>query len=110
MNQYKPEGMLISSHKNHEYISTVKGLETALEKGIILEAPAVLCDHNFNLHIELPAGIRAIIPRNETQYVGADEEIKDIAIAGGVSANSGLRNGITETGKRRGWRTSHKLL
>ena len=31
--------------------------------------------------------------------------IKDIAIAGGVSANSGLRNGITETGKRRGWRT-----
>ena len=31
--------------------------------------------------------------------------IKDIAIAGGVSANSGLRNGITEAGKRRGWRT-----
>lgn len=34
-----------------------------------------------------------------------DLEIKDIAIAGGVSANSGLRNGIVETGKRRGWRT-----
>ncbi|MBO5831211.1 MAG: tRNA (adenosine(37)-N6)-threonylcarbamoyltransferase complex transferase subunit TsaD, partial [Alistipes sp.] len=31
--------------------------------------------------------------------------IKDIAIAGGVSANSGLRNGITEAGKRRGWHT-----
>jgi N6-L-threonylcarbamoyladenine synthase len=31
--------------------------------------------------------------------------IKDIAIAGGVSANSGLRDGITETGRRRGWRT-----
>ena len=31
--------------------------------------------------------------------------IRDIAIAGGVSANSGLRNGITETGARRGWRT-----
>ena len=30
--------------------------------------------------------------------------IRDIAIAGGVSANSGLRNGITETGARRGWR------
>ena len=30
--------------------------------------------------------------------------IKDIAIAGGVSANSGLRNGILEAGKRRGWR------
>ena len=31
--------------------------------------------------------------------------IKDIAIAGGVSANSGLRNGILEAGRRRGWRT-----
>ena len=31
--------------------------------------------------------------------------IRDIAIAGGVSANSGLRNGITETGARCGWRT-----
>ena len=31
--------------------------------------------------------------------------IKDIAIAGGVSANSGLREAIAETGRRRGWRT-----
>ena len=31
--------------------------------------------------------------------------IKDIAIAGGVSANSGLRNGIVNEGKKRGWRT-----
>ena len=31
--------------------------------------------------------------------------IRDIAIAGGVSANSGLRNGVAEAGRRRGWRT-----
>ena len=31
--------------------------------------------------------------------------IKDIAIAGGVSANSGLRNGIFDEGRLRGWRT-----
>ena len=31
--------------------------------------------------------------------------IKDIAIAGGVSANSGLRGGIVNEGKKRGWRT-----
>ena len=31
--------------------------------------------------------------------------IKDIAIAGGVSANSGLRNGIVAEGEKRGWRT-----
>ncbi len=34
-----------------------------------------------------------------------DLNINDIAIGGGVSANSGLRNAIIETGKRRGWRT-----
>ena len=31
--------------------------------------------------------------------------IKEIAIGGGVSANSGLRNRITEEGKKRGWNT-----
>lgn len=31
--------------------------------------------------------------------------IKEIAIGGGVSANSGLRNRITEEGRKRGWNT-----
>ncbi|MFA6895255.1 MAG: tRNA (adenosine(37)-N6)-threonylcarbamoyltransferase complex transferase subunit TsaD [Bacteroidales bacterium] len=31
--------------------------------------------------------------------------IKEVAIAGGVSANSGLRNRIEEEGKKRGWNT-----
>ena len=31
--------------------------------------------------------------------------IKDVAIAGGVSANSGLREAVAEAGRRRGWRT-----
>ncbi len=31
--------------------------------------------------------------------------IKDIAIAGGVSANSGLRGAVEREGKKRGWRT-----
>lgn len=34
-----------------------------------------------------------------------DTGIRDIAIAGGVSANSGLRNGIVAEGQKRGWRT-----
>ena len=31
--------------------------------------------------------------------------IREIAIGGGVSANSGLRNAVTEEGKKRGWNT-----
>ncbi len=79
MNHYVPEGNLISTFENHELISSYKGLERALEKQIILEAPAVLCDHNFNLHVALGSGIRGIIPREEAAY-SPKEEVKDIAI------------------------------
>lgn len=79
MNQYKPEGTLISTFQNHEYISTQKGLERALERQIILEAPAILCDHNFNLHVSLGERMRGIIPRGEVEY-SKGEVTKDIAI------------------------------
>ena len=79
MNQYKPEGTLISTFQNHEYVSSQKGLERALERQAILEAPAILCDHNFNLHVSLGGKIKGIIPREEVQF-SKDEEIKDIAI------------------------------
>ena len=79
MNLYRPEGTLISSFQNHEYISTQKGLEKALEKQVILEAPVILCDHNFNLHVSLGSKMRGIIPRDEVEYTPG-EEIKDIAI------------------------------
>ena len=80
MNQYKPEGALISTHKNYEYTSSLEGLSRALEHGIILEAPAVLCDHNHNLHIELGSKIKAVMPRDEVQFLRQGEESKDIAI------------------------------
>ena len=79
MNQYKPEGMLLSTFENSELISTEKGLERALEKQIILEAPATLCDQDFNLHVSLGTRVKGIIPRSEIQYPASDE-VKDIAI------------------------------
>ncbi len=79
MNQYKPEGTLISTVENHEYISSEKGLERALEKQVILEAPVILCDQDFNLHVSLNPKIQGIIPRDEVQY-SKDDEVKDIAI------------------------------
>ena len=79
MNRYAPEGNLISTFENHELISTQKGLERALEKQLILEAPVTLCDHNFNLHVALGSKIRGIIPREEVQF-SEKEEIKDIAV------------------------------
>lgn len=50
---------------------------------------------------------KTIVDMLVEKLVRASKEfgIKDIAIAGGVSANSGLREGIVEAGRRRGWRT-----
>lgn len=80
MNRYMPEGMLISTTKNRDYTSCIEGLEAAYANGVILEAGVTLCDRSFNLHVDLGSKIRAIIPREEVQYVKDDEEIKDIAI------------------------------
>lgn len=80
MNKYKPEGLLIKTQSNFEYISSRRGLERALENGVILEAPAIMCDHSFNLHVELCAGIKGIIPREEVEYSPDHEPVKDIAI------------------------------
>ncbi len=79
MNTYKPEGALITTVQNHEYISSRAGLEKALENQVILEASAILCDHSFNLHVALGGKMRGIIPRDEVQY-SPKEETKDIAI------------------------------
>ena len=79
MNNYAPEGALISTLENRELTSGYKGLERALERQIILEAPAYMCDAGFNLHVSLGGGIKGIIPREEVQF-SPREETKDIAI------------------------------
>ncbi len=42
---------------------------------------------------------------NKLVKASKESGIREIAIAGGVSANSGLRNAITEMGRRRRWNT-----
>lgn len=79
MNKYGPEGMLIKEYSNLEYTSSKAGLERALDVGAILEAEAILCDHNMNLHVSLGERVRGIIPRDEVEYTKNDST-KDIAI------------------------------
>lgn len=79
-NSYMPEGAKISGVQNREYTSSLQGLEKALEKQIILEASAILCDHNFDLHVSLGGGVRGIIPKEECEFNRDNEQPKDIAI------------------------------
>lgn len=76
---FKPEGMLMRSAENREYISSLAGLQRAMNEGKILEATALLCDSNMRLHIDL-YGIRGIIERSEAMLCRDGEEVKDIAV------------------------------
>ena len=78
-NTYKPEGSIIYTPENYEYISSLQGLEKAAASGKILEANAVLCDENCRLHVDV-GGIRGYIDRDECVYRREGESLKDIAI------------------------------
>ena len=78
-NRYKPEGALISSPENREYISSEEGLKSAASKGMILEGNALLCDSDMRLHVDL-YGKRGIIEKNEAFYDPSGESVKDIAV------------------------------
>ena len=79
INTYAPEGLLIGSSINREYISSLSGLERAMNEGRILEAPAVLCDSSMRLHIDL-YGMKGIIDKRDALICRKGEEIKDIAL------------------------------
>ncbi len=80
MNRYLPEGCYITTHENRGMIGSMEGLERALALGTILEAPAVLCDHDFALHVAIGGGMRGVIPREEAAMATDGEDVKDIAI------------------------------
>ena len=83
------------------------GLKTAF---LYFIRDAVLKDANFienNLH-NICASIQYRINTillNKLQMAAEQTGIKTICIAGGVSANSGLRNSFRELGNRLGWNT-----
>ena len=76
-NKYLPEGCMIGTHENREYISSLRGLERARLEGKILEGIVTVCDSKtLDLHIDL-YGIDGIIRREECVY---SDNVKDIAI------------------------------
>jgi len=78
-NRYLPEGMLTSTKENKEALSSRAELEAAMRRGQILEAPALLCDADMRLHVDLGCAT-GVIEREEAAACRPGEEIKDIAI------------------------------
>ncbi len=84
MNTYRPEGCLFKTVSNQNAISSAGGLREAMEKGIILEARAAVCDNSHNLIADLPCG-RGIIPRKEGAVGIDDGTTRDIALISRVN-------------------------
>lgn len=84
MNEYRPEGSLFRTAANQKYISSLDGLSEAMEKGIILEARAALCDSSHNLIIDLPCA-EGIIHRENGATGISDGTTRDIAIISRVN-------------------------
>jgi small subunit ribosomal protein S1 len=77
MNRYLPEGSLIGTRENREYVTSVAGLERAMAEGRILEGMAVSCDRELNITVDL-YGVKGVIPKSEALY--SEDGFKDIAV------------------------------
>lgn len=76
---YKPEGNLIDTPRNTELISSLSGLEYAMQHDMILEGMAMLCDGRYDLHISL-GDMEGIIRRSEVAESRDGCAVKDIAV------------------------------
>lgn len=84
MKNYLPEGKLIGSNSNRNYLKSIFSLNEAKEQGLILEAKALMCDFEHNIVVDIPCA-KAIIPRTEGA-IGIDSgETKDIALLSRVN-------------------------
>ena len=80
INTYSPEGLLFGTPQNRELLSMGRaGLERAMERGLIMESTALLCDGDMNIHVDLRGAI-GIIPKGEVCLSREGEDTKDIAI------------------------------
>lgn len=81
---YRPEGCLFKTAENQRYIATVEGLTEAMEKGVILEARAAVCDSSHNLIVDLPCA-SGIIPREHGAVGITNGKTRDIALISRVN-------------------------
>lgn len=84
MISYRPEGRIIYNKAAGSTVYSESALYEAITKGTILEARALLCDNEHNLHVDLGC-MRGIIPRNECAVGISDGSARDIAIISRVN-------------------------
>ena len=89
--------------KGYDY--SFSGLKTSFLYSLndwMKEDPNFIENHKEDLAASLEKTIVDILMK-KLQKAAKDTKIKDVAVAGGVSANTGLRNAIIDYGKRYHW-------
>ena len=84
MRKYLPENNLIFTEENKNALSSKAALKEACYNGRILEARAIMCDKEHNLHVDLGV-MKGIIPRDEGALGIDDGSVRDIAIISRVN-------------------------
>lgn len=84
MPDYRPEGRIIYNKQTGDSAFSATALHEAMMQGTILEARALLCDNEHNLHVNL-GSMRGIIPRDECAIGIKDGSVRDIAIIARVN-------------------------
>lgn len=84
MKKYYPEGANANAEEIEKKLGNESELKAAFQNGDILEARAVLCDKEHNLHIDLN-GIRGFMPHDECAMGIEDGSVRDIAIISRVN-------------------------
>lgn len=102
-----PAAFRFARPRVEEYDYSFSGLKTSFLYTLrdrVAEDPSFVERHKADLCASLQHTIVSIL-LDKLVKASKQTGIRDIAIAGGVSANSGLRDGIVAEGKKRGWRT-----
>ncbi len=81
---YLPEGYLLDTTENKNYLKNEESLLKAKQSGAVLEARTVFCDREHNLHIDF-GFMKGIIPREECALGISDGSVRDIAIIARVN-------------------------
>lgn len=84
MTKFMPEGSLISTRENLNLLTSKSLLKEAFFSRKIIEARAVMCDKEHNLHVDLGV-MKGIIPREEGAIGISDGSVRDIAIISRVN-------------------------
>ena len=74
-----PEGRLLDTPRNAEYMKDAQSLERAAREGAVLEARALLCDSGHNIVVDLGC-MKGVIPREEGARGIADGSVRDVAM------------------------------